>query len=120
MSPRVRRSAGTGEWAAVDGRSAADGTEGWSSVAYNHSSRHHSHAPMGTPELVHRRRAAVSHARRRRRRLIDMALGLVLALLAVLLAPGLAIVALLIVVALLACAASFAYEQIRRRRAGGR
>jgi hypothetical protein len=36
------------------------------------------------------------------------------------LAPGWAIVALLIAAALLACAASLAYEQTRRRRTGSR
>lgn len=116
MSSRSRRAAGTGEWRALDGHAPAD--DGWSSVAYNHSLRHHGRTPLGTPELVHRRRAVAAHARRRRLRLIDLALGLVLALLAIVLAPGLAIVALLALVGLLACGASFAVGRIRRRRAG--
>ena len=116
MSPRLRRSAGTGEWAALDGPASAE--EGWSSVAYNHSSRHRARAPLGAHELVHRRRAAAAHVRRRRLRLIDVALGLVLALVAIALAPGLAIVALLVVVGLLACAGSLAFGRVRRRRAG--
>jgi hypothetical protein len=53
-------------------------------------------------------------------RLIDLALGLVLALVAIMLAPGLAIVALLAASGLLACAGSFAYGRVSRRRAGGR
>ena len=72
-----------------------------------------------------RRRAAagrspIGRARRRRLRLIDLALGLVLALVAILLAPGLAIVALLAAVGLLACAGLFAYGRVSRRRAGDR
>ncbi len=58
--------------------------------------------------------------RRRRRRQADLALGFVLALVAILLAPGLAIVAVLAAAGLLACAASFAYGRVRRRRAGSR
>lgn len=115
MSPQPRRSAGTGEWAALDGHASAVESEGWSAVAYNHSPRH-ARAPLGTHELVHRRRAAAAHARRQRLRLIDLALGLALALLAILLAPGLAIVALLALVGLLACAASLAVGRVRRRR----
>jgi hypothetical protein len=80
---------------------------------------------LGTHELVHRRRTAagrspIGHAHRRRLRLIDLALGLALALMAIMLAPGLAIVALLAAAGLLACAASFAYGRVRRRRAGNR
>ncbi|HEV3321596.1 MAG TPA: hypothetical protein VG147_05325 [Solirubrobacteraceae bacterium] len=121
MSSRSRRSAGTGEWEALDGHTPAD--DGWSSVAYNHSLRRHERTPRGTPERVHRRRGAagrspIGRARRRRQRLIDLALGLVLALLAIVLAPGLAIVALLALVGLLACGASFAVGRARRRRAG--
>ncbi len=120
MSHRQRRSTATGEWAAVDGHPPAGGSEGWSSVAYNHSPRHHARASLGAPELVHRRRRAPAHARRRRPRLIDLGLGLVLALVAIVLAPGLAIVALLALAGLLACAASFAVGRIRRRRGGHR
>jgi hypothetical protein len=115
VSPQPRRSTGTGEWAALDGHMSAAESEGWSSVAYNHSPRH-ARAPLGTHELVHRRRAAVAHARRRRLRLLDLALGLALALLAIALAPGLAIVALIALVGLLACAASLAVGRVRRRR----
>jgi hypothetical protein len=121
VSPRSRRSARTGEWAAPTGTSSAE--EDWSSVVYNHSSRHRARAPLGGHEPVHRRRAAagrspIGRARRRRLRLIDLGLGVALALLAILLAPGLAIVALLALVGLLACGASLAVGRVRRRRAG--
>jgi len=134
VSRRPRRSTGTGEWAAVDGhasgsgreRTALDGNtsvgraEDWSSVAYNHSLRHHSRASPGMPELIHRRRAAVAHARRRRLWLIDLALGLVLALVAIVLAPGLAVVAVLAAAGLLVSTASFIIGRVRRRRPGNR
>jgi hypothetical protein len=69
--------------------------------------------------LIHRRRAAV-YARRRRLRLVDLALGLVLALVAILLAPGLAVVALLAAAGLLVSTASFIIGRVRRRRPGNR
>ncbi len=124
MSSRSRRSSGTGEWAAVDGHTSAGGSEGWSSVAYTHFPRHGRASP-GTYEPARRRRRAatgrspIGHARRRRLRLIDLALGLTLALVAILLAPGLAIVALLAAIGLLACAVSLAYGRVRRRRWAG-
>jgi hypothetical protein len=50
----------------------------------------------------------------------DAALGIVVALVAILLAPGLALVVLLIAAGLLACAASLAYGRVHRRRTSNR
>ncbi len=94
---------------------AAATVEGWSAVEYNHAHRRQRASPR-SHELPHRRRVVAAEFRRRRLRLIDLALGLVLALVAIVLAPGLAIVALLALVGLLACGASLAYRRFSRRR----
>lgn len=80
---------------------------------------------MSAPEGIDRiagsrarsRRRYVLALRRRRRRqaLHDVALGLTLAVLALLLAPGLAIVALIALIALLACVISLVVGHLRRR-----
>ncbi len=78
VSPCCAR--GTGEWA-----SGQRTVEGWSAV--EHTPRHRVVAALPT--------VAARGARRRRLRLFDLALGIVLALAAIVLAPGLAVVALL-------------------------
>ncbi len=80
-------------------------------------------APPAVPEASAvstqpRRRAAAARARRRRLRLFDLALGIVLALAAIVLAPGLAVVALLAAGGLLLSTASFIIGRVRRRRLG--
>ncbi len=67
-----------------------------------------------------RRRVAAAKARRQRLLRIDVGLGVLLALLTIVIAPGLAIVALIALLALLAGAVSLAVERLaarpRRRR----
>jgi Flp pilus assembly protein TadB len=72
---------------------------------------------LWTPRSVHRRRAAAARIRRRRLLVADVGLGLVLALLAIAIAPGLAMVALVALLVLFGCAASVFYPRVRARRA---
>jgi hypothetical protein len=69
-----------------------------------------------TPRSIHRRRAHAARARRRRLLLVDLAVGLVIALAAVLVGPGLAIVAIGALPVLGVCGASLLYERLARRR----
>jgi Flp pilus assembly protein TadB len=69
-----------------------------------------------TPRSIHRRRAYAARARRRRLLVVDLALGLAVALVAVLVGPGLAIVALGALVVLGVCGASLLYGRVVRRR----
>jgi hypothetical protein len=63
------------------------------------------------------RRREARHARRRRiNAQVDVSIGVLIALVVLLAAPGLAIAALLAGVALVACAASLAPGRLRRRR----
>ncbi len=121
MSAHSPHSAGTGAPPPerTDGpASLSDHTpaDGWTPVEYTHSVRRGGSAPLGRPGSVQRRRAAAAHARRRRLLAIDLALGFALALVVLVLAAGLAIVALLALGGLLACAASIAFGRLRRRR----
>ncbi len=120
MSSRPPQSVGIR--ARPSGRSPIDGhtpAEGWTPVAYNHSARRSGSTPPGRPGSVERRRAA-ARARRRRLLAIDLALGFTLALAVIVIASGLAIVAVLALTGLLACAVSLAYGRVRRRRAAHR
>lgn len=74
------------------------------------------------PTSVRQRREAATRARQRQLLMIDMAAALVLALLFLVLAPGLAIVALGSLVVLAGCCASLLYGRLRMRarRGGGR
>jgi hypothetical protein len=64
-----------------------------------------------------RRRVAAVRARRRRLLRIDIAFALLLALATVVLAPGLAMVALIALIALALCGVSLAVERLRARGA---
>ncbi|MGH2854901.1 MAG: hypothetical protein ACRDLF_12010 [Solirubrobacteraceae bacterium] len=97
--------------APVDGPTPA---EGWTQVEYNHPARRGERALRGRPGSVQRRRAVAARARRRRLLAIDLALGLALALAAIAIAPGLAIVAILALAGLIACAVALVYGRIRR------
>jgi Flp pilus assembly protein TadB len=55
--------------------------------------------------------------RRRGRRRLDVAIGVLLALFGILVAPGRAVVAIVAVIVLLVCALSFFYARRRQRRA---
>jgi Flp pilus assembly protein TadB len=68
------------------------------------------------PLSIHRRRAHAARARRRQLLLVDLALGLAIALVALLVGPGLAIVALGALVVLGGCGASLLYARVVRRR----
>jgi Flp pilus assembly protein TadB len=68
------------------------------------------------PDL-RRRREVAAQVRRRRLLLADVGLGVALALLGLLLAPGLAIAAFGALVVLAGCAAWIAIERLARRRA---
>ncbi len=70
------------------------------------------------PRSVYRRRVAAAAARRRRLLLIDLALGLLLALMAIVIAPGLAIAAIVALFVMLGYAATLIFGRVRRRRAG--
>jgi len=63
-----------------------------------------------------RRRAAAARARRKRLLRIDIALALLLALATLVLAPGLAMVALIALGVLVLCALSLVVERLRARR----
>jgi Flp pilus assembly protein TadB len=91
-------------------------SDGWTPVEYTHSARRGGSSPLGRPGSVRRRRAAAARARRRRLLAIDLALGCVLALVVLVLASGLAIVALLALAGLLACGVSLALGRVRQRR----
>jgi len=67
--------------------------------------------------MLHSRRAAARRSARDAR--IDVALGVVLALLVVLAAPGLAVVAILVLAVLAVCGVSLLVSWIRRRRGSG-
>lgn len=69
-----------------------------------------------TPRSIHRRRASAARARRRRLLVVDLALGLAIALVALLVGPGLAIVAIGALLVLGGCGASLLYERVTRRR----
>ncbi len=130
MSSRLSHS-GTGERREPAGGQASPGerrelvvghasAEGWTPVEYSHSAHRHASAPRGRPGSVQHRRAVAARARRRRTLAIDLAIGLTLALGAIVLAPGLAIVALLVLIGLLACVTSLAYGWLRGRKAARR
>ncbi len=91
--------------------------EGWTSVHYFPA--RHAEAPAAGPPgaggALRARRVAATRARRRRLVALDLALGLVLALLVLVLAPGVAFAALLAVVGLAACAGSLLVGRLRRR-----
>lgn len=70
-----------------------------------------------TSRSIHRRRADAARARRRRLLAIDAAIAVIIALLAIVLAPGVAIVALVALLVLAACGAWVLGERLRRRRA---
>jgi len=65
---------------------------------------------------IRRRRAAAAAARRRRLALIDLGIGLLIALLVILLSGGLAMTALVLVLAMLALAARTGVRWLLRRR----
>jgi hypothetical protein len=100
-------------------RDAPGGSDGWTPTAYNHrvAPHHRRDALHGPPRSLHRRRVAAAEARRRRLLLIDLALGVMLALLAIVIAPGLAIVALVAVVVMLGYGLTLIFGWARRRRA---
>ena len=66
--------------------------------------------------LLRSRRAAARRSARDAR--IDIALGVVLALFVLLIAPGLAVVAIFVLAVLAVCGASLLVSWVRRRRAG--
>jgi hypothetical protein len=67
------------------------------------------------------RRREVRYARRRRiNAQVDVSIGVLIAIVVLLAAPGLAIVALMAAVALAACLVSLGIEHRRRMRAAGR
>jgi Flp pilus assembly protein TadB len=66
--------------------------------------------------LLERRRQAAARVRRRRLLFADMTLGLAIAVIALVIAPGLAIVAILALVVLLGCAGSLLLDRVRARR----
>jgi Flp pilus assembly protein TadB len=69
---------------------------------------------------IRRRRAAAAAERRRRLLTVDLGLGLALALVGLLLAPGLAIVGLVLILAVAGLLGSMLFVRLRRRRAGAR
>lgn len=70
----------------------------------------------GPRAAVQRRRAAAARVRRRRLLVADLGLGALMALIGLILAPGLAIAALGAIVVLAGCGASVAYGRVRARR----
>jgi len=72
--------------------------------------------PTGPAAAVVRRRAAAARVRRRRLLLVDAGIGLLLAVLGLILAPGLAILALAAFVVLVLCAVWLLGERIAARR----
>ena len=87
--------------------------EGWTPIEYNRATLHHDGA---LPHSSLRRRR-LDAARSRRQRLLGVDLAIALALAAIALAPGLAIVALVAIAVLASCAAVEGFRWIRRRRA---
>jgi Flp pilus assembly protein TadB len=74
-------------------------------------------ASPSTAELQARRQDL---RRRRGRRRLDVAIGVLLAIFGIIVAPGLAVVAIVAVIVLLVCALSFVYARRRRRRGRAR
>ena len=79
-----------------------------------HSVVSESVTPPSTAELQARRQDL---RRRRGRRRLDVAIGVLLAIFGIIVAPGLAVVAIVAVIVLLVCALSFFYARRRQRRA---
>ena len=76
----------------------------------------HAHQEETVPHAVRRRRARALQVRRRQLLIIDIVIGLVLALVLIALAPGLAIVALVALLVLGGCAVWWLVAGVRERR----